>query len=144
LHLISSWQRFGAAPGRAPAEDKVGLRPLTDHLEAQVQEIIQQDRPEIAAVATDVPLSVGLRALEHGPQGAGLAQRMLWSLGHMAIDATARKAQPAAERVQDSAMQAVFMLLRAGGEALWAAGLTWPSASLSRRPSRRASAWSSE
>jgi hypothetical protein len=118
LHLISSWQRFGAAPGQAPAEDEVGLRPLTDHLEAQVREIIEQERPEIAAVATDVALSVGLSALEHGPQGAGLAQRMLWSLGHMAIDATAHMAQPAAKRVQDSAMQAVFMLLRAGGEAL--------------------------
>jgi hypothetical protein len=118
LHLINSWQRFGAAPGRAPAEDEVGLRPLTDHLEAQVHEIIEQDRPEIAAVATEVPLSVGLSALEHGPEGAGLAQRMMWSLGHMAIDATSRKAQPAADRVRDSAMQAVFMLLRAGGDAL--------------------------
>jgi diacylglycerol kinase len=36
----------------------------------------------------------------------------------MAIDATSRKAQPAAQRVQDSAMQAVFMLLRAAGDAL--------------------------
>jgi len=118
LHLISSWRRFGAAPGRAPAEDQVGLQPLTDHLEAQVQEIIEHDRPEIAPVATEVPLAVGLTALEHGPEGAGLAQRMLWSLGHMAIDATSRKAQPAAQRVQDSAMQAVFMLLRAAGDAL--------------------------
>lgn len=118
LHLISSWQRFGAAPGRAPAEDEVGLQPLTDHLEAQVREIIEQERPEIAAVATEVPLSVGLSALEHGPQGAGLAQRMLWSLGHMAIDAMSHQAQPAGQRVQESAMQAVFMLLRAGGEEL--------------------------
>ncbi len=112
LHLIGSWRRFGASPGRAPAEDEVGLRPLTDHLEVQVQQIIARDRDEFARLATDVPLGVGLRALEQGTDGTGLATRMLLSLSRMSLDAAPLSSQATADRVRSAAAEGVFTLLR--------------------------------
>jgi hypothetical protein len=70
LHLISAWGRFGAAPGQAPGQDEVGLRRCSEDLRTQVREIMDLGREEMIHLAIDVPLSVGLGALEHGENGA--------------------------------------------------------------------------
>jgi len=111
-HLVVAWRRFGAAPGRAPAEDEVGLRPLAERLEAQAREIAELDREELAMTCVDVFLSVGLEALAHPSDGGGLATRMMLSLGRVAVYATAMPSATA-QHLRRSSSDAVFMLLRA-------------------------------
>jgi hypothetical protein len=118
LHLINAWARFGAAPGRAPGQDEVGLQRLSEDLEAHVREIMDLHREEMARLAIDVPLSVGLSALEQGENGAGLSLGMLSLLGRMTIDATRRGTDSTATTARSYAASAVFMLLRAGAEDL--------------------------
>lgn len=118
LHLIRAWATFGAAPGRAPGQEEVGLRRLSEDLEAHVREIMDLDREEMARLAIDVPLSVGLSALEQGDDGSGLALGMLSVLGRMTIDATRRGAGTTAVTAQSYAASGVFMLLRAATEGL--------------------------
>jgi hypothetical protein len=118
LHLINAWARFGAAPGQAPGQDEVGLQRLSEDLEAHVREIMDLHREEMAPLAIEVPLSVGLRALEQGENGAGLSLGMLSLLGRMTVDATRRGADSTAATAQTYAASAVFILLRAGAEGL--------------------------
>jgi hypothetical protein len=118
LHLISAWAQSGAAPGQAPGQDEVGLQRLSDDLEAHVLEIMDLHRVEMARLAIEVPLSVGLRALEQGENGTGLSLGMLSLLGRMTTIATRRGADSTAAAAQSYAASAVFMLLRAGAVGL--------------------------
>ena len=96
----------------------MGLRRLSEDLEGHVREIMDLDREEMARLAIDVPLSVGLSALEQGDEGTGLALGMLSVLGRMTIDATRRGADTTAVTAQSYAASGVFMLLRAATEGL--------------------------
>ena len=77
-----------------------------------MQQIIALDRDEFARLATDVPLGVGLRALEQGTDGTGLATRMLLSLSRMSLDAAPLSSQATADKVRSAAAEGVFTLLR--------------------------------
>lgn len=113
LHVIFAWRRFGATLGHAPGREAVGLGRLSDDLEAQVRQMMDLDRQEMARLATAVPVEVGRLAAEHGDDGVRLARSMLETLGRMAMDAIKRGPAPTATAVRDCAAAGFFELLRA-------------------------------